>query len=308
MSNILILCKTHVYPIVIPIKMYIDKHNEYNSLHDMNPSMQMDSDGNVKILVRSVNYRKFYSKQFTMYENHSKSYYVLLFGKIHNSEPLNLDNFEAQNISYDYAIPTYPTYWMGMEDIRFIDSKSLLAIIPECNEGGNPSIFRAAIEGNIIHSFITCKPNIIEKNWMPYKDHENNEMVIYSLNPFKIKTIEEEIFNEIIFPDEIMSQLAGYHGSTNGIQYIHLKNSNENILFLIHKNDENKIHHRWMLFNSKTNEIKLSNEFHFFKYSYIEFPVSLSIFNERIFISLGVNDDKAFIIETNKESIEKCFV
>ena len=31
-------------------------------------------------------------------------------------------------------------------------------------------------------------------------------------------------------------------------------------------------------------------------------------FNERIFISLGVNDDKAFIIETNKESIEKCFV
>ena len=63
-----------------------------------------------------------------------------------------------------------------------------------------------------------------------------------------------------------------------------------------------------MLFNSKTNEIKLSNEFHFFKYSYIEFPVSLSIFNERIFISLGVNDDKAFIIETNKESIEKCFV
>ena len=35
---------------------------------------------------------------------------------------------------------------------------------------------------------------------------------------------------------------------------------------------------------------------------------SLSIFNEIIFISLGVNDDKAFIIETNEESIEKCFV
>jgi len=306
MSNI--LYKTNVHPIIIPIKMYIDKHNQYNSFYDMNPSMHIDSEGNVKILVRSINYRKFYDKQFTMYENYSNSLYVVLNGRINNNELLNLDNFEIQNISYDYAIPTYPTYWKGMEDIRFIDSKSILAIIPECNEGGNPSIFRATLENNTIHTFTICKPNIIEKNWMPYRDHENNEMVIYSLNPFKIKTIEEEFFNEIIFPDEIMSQLVGYHGSTNGIQYRHLKNSNENILFLIHKNDQNKIHHRWMLFNSKTNEIKLSNEFHFFKYSYIEFPVSLSIFNERIFISLGVNDDKAFIIETNEESIEKCFV
>jgi hypothetical protein len=288
--------------------MYIDKHNEYNSFYDMNPSMHIDTQGNIKILVRSINYRKFYDKQFTMYENHSNSLYVVLSGKINNNESLNLDDFEVQNISYDYAIPTYPTYWMGMEDIRFIDENSLLVIIPECNEGGNPSIFRATLENNTIHKFTICKPNIIEKNWMPYRDHENNEMVIYSLNPFKIKTIEEESFNEIIFPEEIMSQLAGYHGSTNGIQYTPLKNSNENILFLIHKNNQNKIHHRWMLFNSKTNEIKLSNEFHFFKYSYIEFPVSLAIFNERIFISLGVNDDKAFIIETNEESIEKCFV
>ena len=30
-----------------------------------------------------------------------------------------------------------------------------------------------------------------------------------------------------------MNQLENYHGSTNGIQY----KSNENILFLIHKND-----------------------------------------------------------------------
>ena len=295
--------KKQIYPIIIPIKMYIDKHNEYNSFHDMNPSMHVDPDGNVKILVRSINYRKFYSKQFTMYENHSKSYYVLLFGKIHNNDPLNLDNFEAQNITYDYAIPTYPTYWMGMEDIRFIDEKSLLAIIPECNEGGNPSIFRATIEGNNIHSFTNCKPNIVEKNWMPFKDENGNENVIYSLHPFKIKQIETEDFKEIIFSEEIMSQLENYHGSTNGIQY----KSNKNILFLIHKNDD-KTYHRWILFNYKTNELKVSNEFYFFKYSYIEFPVSLSIFNERIFISLGINDDKAFIIETNYESIEKCFV
>jgi hypothetical protein len=273
----------------------------------MNPSMQIDSNGNVKILVRSVNYRKFYDKKFTMYENYSKSLYTLLSGKIEKNEDLNLDNFHVQDVSYSYLIPTYPTYWKGLEDIRFINATSILAIIPECNETGNPSIFRATLENNIIHSFISCKPNAIEKNWMPYTDDNNTEMVIYSLNPFKVKQVNDEIFTEITFSKEIINQLENYHGSTNGVKYTPFKKTEETLLFLIHKNGD-KTNHRWLLFNYKTNEIIMSKEFHFFKYSYIEFPVSLAIFNERIFISLGINDDKAFIVETTKESIEKCFI
>ena len=306
MSSIILLEKSHVYPIIIPIKMYNDKHNDCNSLYDMNPSMHIDSNGDVQILIRSVNYRKFYHKIFTMYENYSKSFYTLLTGKINNNELLNLDNFEVKDILYDYLIPTYPTFWKGLEDIRFINANTILAIIPECNECGNPSIFRATLENNVIHSFISCKPNVIEKNWMPYTDDNRNEMVIYSLNPFKLKRIDDEIFTDITFSEEITKQLENYHGSTNGVN-IPLNNSDGTLLFLIHKN-ANKTYHRWLLFNCKTNEIKLSEEFHFFKYSYIEFPVSLAIFNERIFISLGINDDKAFIIETKKESIEKCFI
>ena len=142
---------------------------------------------------------------------------------------------------------------------------------------------------------------------MPYTDEKGNEMVIYSLNPFKMKEIETDDYTEITLTEEIMKQLENYHGSTNGVSYVHLNNSNETILFLIHKNAD-KTYHRWLLFNYKTNEITLSKEFYFFKYSYIEFPVSLAIFNERVFISLGINDDKAFIVETTQESIEKCFV
>jgi hypothetical protein len=100
-----------------------------------------------------------------------------------------------------------------------------------------------------------------------------------------------------------VKQLENYHGSTNGIKYTPLNKSDETILFLIHQNAD-KTYHRWLLFNCKTNEIILSREFHFFQYSYIEFPISLSIFDERIFISLGINDDKAFIIETNKETLD----
>ena len=121
------------------------------------------------------------------------------------------------------------------------------------------------------------------------------------------REIEDEVFREITFSEEITKQLENYHGSTNGVEYTPLNKTDGFNLFLIHKNGD-KTYHRWLLYNYKTNEIILSKEFHFFKYSYIEFPVSLAIFNERIFISLGVNDDKAFIVETTKESIETCFI
>jgi hypothetical protein len=297
-----LLYKKQIYPIIIPQKLYFDKRNELNSYNDMNPSMYIDGSGNIKILVRSVNYRKFYDKNFTLDENYSNSLYVLITGKFKENNLFDLDDFTIENLFYDYSIPTYPTYWKGIEDIRFINSNSILAIIPECNENGNPSVFRATIENNTVHSFINCKPNIIEKNWMPYLDENGNEMVIYSLNPFKIKQIENDVFAELSFSKEITEKLDNYHGSTNGIKY----NSNEDILFLIHKNGE-KICHRWLLLNCRTNTIHLSKEFYFFKHSYIEFPVSLCRFNERIFISLGINDDKAFIIETTQNAINELF-
>ena len=298
-----VLEKKHIYPIIIPIKMFVDRFNQHNAFYDMNPSMHIDKTGNVKILVRSVNYRKFYNKQFTMYENYSNSLYTLLTGKIESDKLLNLDELHIENITYNYFMPTYPTYWKGLEDIRFVNSKSLLVTIPECNENGNPSIFRASLDENYIHSFTECKPNIIEKNWMPYEDINGNEMVVYSLNPFKIKEIEKDIFTEISFSENLLTKLKNYHGSTNGIKYDEYE---EVILFLIHRNDI-KTCHRWLLFNSRTNEILLSEEFCFFRHSYIEFPVSLAFLNERIFISLGVNDDKAFIVETTKAVINDVF-
>jgi hypothetical protein len=124
-----------------------------------------------------------------------------------------------------------------------------------------------------------------------YFKYVNSKSSEYSRQTFKI----------LSFSEEIAKKLENFHGSTNGIAY------KSGILFLIHINGD-KTQHKWLLFNYKTNEIQISNEFVFFKYSYIEFTTSLSRFNERIFISLGVNDDKSFIIETDEHSINDCFV
>ena len=93
-------------------------------------------------------------------------------------------------------------------------------------------------------------------------------------------------------------RLNGFHGSSNGIKF-----GENTVLFLIHKNNE-RVYHRWLVFNYKENTIQLSDMFVFFHASYIEFTCSIAPCNTNsIFISLGVNDCKAFIVEVDRAAI-----
>ena len=226
----LIFPKKDIIPIIIPQIGFTDKYQNPNNYVEMNPSLFIDENSNVTILVRCVNYKKNFKKEFTIYETNSNSIYYIINGKINNKEKLDIENFEYKKIIYNCKLPSFPTYWKGLEDIRFIDDKNIIVIVPELNEGGNPSIFKAELNQNIISNFIHCKPNIIEKNWMPYFDNVEHK-VIYSLNPFIIKSIETEDFEEIEISEPNKNKLEGYHGSTNGI----VLNKYER-LFLIHIN------------------------------------------------------------------------
>lgn len=280
-----------ITPLILPQHCFIDCFNRPNAFIDTNPSLFIDIEGNVTLLVRSVNYRKFFDKNFSMYERHSKSLYKIMRGHIDNLHELSCDIVVVEN-----NLPTYPTFWLGLEDIRFIDSSTLLITIPSCNKDGNPSIFKAVLTNNTIHSFVECYPNVIEKNWMPFYDEKTESFkVLYSVDPFTVKSIENDDRQELNLLD-----LKGYHGSTNGVKI------NDTILFMVHTTLE-KVYHRWVLFNPKTNEIKVSDSFVFFNYSYIEFSCSLCFYNNRLFVSLGVNDDKAFILELNTEKVFKLF-
>ena len=295
----IIFPKKDIIPIIIPQLYFQDIYNNTNNYVEMNPSLFIEENGNVIILVRCVNYKKFNNKQFILYETNSNSVYYILKGNIKDREKLDIENFEYKILEFEYNLPTYPTYWFGLEDIRFINSNTILVNVPELNEGGKPSIFKAELNENKITNFMPCKPNSnTEKNWMPY----NDEKVIYSLHPFMIKNIEDDLIEEIPISESLKDKLKGYHGSTNGITI-----NNDEKLFLIHINRE-KTYHRWLLLNIKTNDIELSEEFLFFKNTYIEFTCSLSMFKNRIFVSLGINDDKAFIIETCFEDIMKIFI
>jgi hypothetical protein len=287
--RLLLPYKTHMYPvkhivpIVFPKQQYKDRFGEPNAFVDMNPSMFIRPNGEVTLLVRRVNYRKYADKQFSLGSYPSQSKYLVATGNV-----ADLTRWHIEPLHVQYGTMTYPTYWTGPEDIRFITENQVLATIPECNPSGQPAIFEASLEGFVMNSVKPCHPRETEKNWMPYTDSLGKPKVIYSLSPFRtkdIRTAETETVNCHL------PELEGYHGSTNGVPYM-----GDNRLFLIHINRE-RTYHRWLLFHPSDQTIQVSDEFVFFQHSYIEFPLSLCDHGGKLYVSLGVNDEAAYILE-----------
>jgi len=271
------------YPIICPQIKFIDKYGNNNAFCETNPSLFIHDNGEFIILVRLVNYNKFHDRSFTMGESRSITKYYILKGIFNNFNNFN----KCDLIELKTSLQTYKTYWYGIEDIRFIDNENIIGIMPEINTSGNPCIVKGTLKNNTIEVINKCEPSNIEKNWMPFI-HNNKTYVIYSLYPFIIKELDT---NEYIKLND-NPLLSGYNGSTNGIKL------NNHYLFIVH-NSSGKSIHKWLLLSFDLNTYKISEPFTFFEHSYIEFTCSLSIYNNKLFIGLGVNDNKAFIVETD---------
>jgi predicted GH43/DUF377 family glycosyl hydrolase len=296
----------NVSPIFTPQKQFIDRFGNANAYYPMNPSLYIAEDGQVTILVRRVNYRKFQDKQFILYEPKSISSYVILRGRMpEDGSPICSSSMTCEELGslWPAKYPSYPTYWLGMEDIRFCNQSTLLLTAPEKNPSGQPCIFLGTLDATHVHSITRCEPSSIEKNWMPYTEQNGSMKIIYNVNPFQIKDLTTDTKATIPLSNELTKELEGYHGSTNGIPY---KGCETWRLFLIHVNKE-RTYHKWLLYNPETTEVHVSKSFVFFEYSAIEFPCSLCEYNGVLYVSLGVNDDSAYIVAINPTSINSWF-
>lgn len=296
----LIFPKKKIHPIILPTKLFMSKYNVLKEYSEMNTSMYINTKGNVTLLIRNVGYSKYPNNTYVIHEHMScSSSYQMITCSILENGSLNLDNINIQDIEIEYNLSINPSYWKGLEDIRFLDENNILVVVPELNKNGMPCIFKAKINHNRIYDFETCYPHFKEKNWMPFKDICGEYKVIYKIWPFQIKSIMEEYFELINLPD-FLSILDGYNGSTNGLL------TEKGYLFLIHKNGE-KVHHRWLLFDLTTRNVTITDPFLFFTNSYIEFPCSLCTYNNIVYVSLGLNDNKAFVIELSFDDIWNYF-
>ena len=289
----MILEKEEIYPLLISTTLYDDKYGNKNRFVEMNPSFYIDEDGSYIILVRTVNYMKYPNNSFTVYGDTSRTQYYILRGNIQGGR-MKLDDCTAKPLNVIYDIPTFPSYWYGVEDLRCIDKNTWMACIPECNNG-TPCIFTGKLEDQTFTKFQRCNPHGTEKNWMPF--FWEKYKVVYSVSPFIIKDIYEDTRTTIPMDEPL---LHGWHGSSNGIPF------QDGILFLIHKNEE-KVYSRWLYYLPNKNKIQISEKFTFFRDSYIEFTCSLAKYKEMYYVSLGVNDNKAFLVKLHQKNIEACF-
>lgn len=120
----------YVTPIHLPQEQFKDTYGNPNAYIPMNPSLRIEPDGRATLLVRCVNYRKYKDRQFTLYQRPwSVSTYRIIRGAVDRFlegavETLGLAGTEQ-----------YPTFWKGMEDIRFA-GEDVLVTIPERNPKG----------------------------------------------------------------------------------------------------------------------------------------------------------------------------
>jgi hypothetical protein len=280
-------------PLICPQRQFRDKAGQPSAYVDTNPSLFVDASGNVTILVRQVNYRKFKDRSFVVGEQVSRSEYTTMYGTYDNNQ---IRITSTMSLEFNTPLQRYSTYWYGLEDIRFITPTTVLATCPELGPGGNPRVVYGELtRPNQIQITHLLDGETVEKNWMPYLFHDS-PFVVYSVSPLVIRPLR---VNQPITLHAI-PELAGYHGSTNGIPF------RGGYLFLIHKYDR-KTENRWLYIHMNSRQFAYSEPFAFFQHSYIEFPCSLvQLPDEKIAVSLGVNDCMAYIAILNQSVIELC--
>jgi hypothetical protein len=291
MSSISIKTPTRIWPLLCPQIPFKDRFGNYSSFLEMNPAAIFDEEAQEWIvIVRGVNYRKLINKTSTLYHHPAHSVYWIAHGP-------DLDKLVFTEMKYYYGnLPQYASYWNGIEDARFVDTKTIIVTVPQLSEGGKPTMFLCdLIEKNHLENFRKCEPSgKPEKNWMPFA----KDKVIYDVCPLIIKDLQTSEAELLQLPPHYEKALEGYHGSTNGVQW-QLPNQ---YLFLIHKM-EDKMVNRWILLNVETKELKITEPFCFFPHSYIEFPCSLTYHKNKLIVGMGVNDDHAFLVEVDQATI-----
>jgi hypothetical protein len=283
----------------IPFK---NRYGFYSAFHEMNPAIYFDTTNNEWIvLVRGVNYEKLSNGTYALFASPAHSVYWIAHG-------LSLDKLKFDELKWDYKLPTFGSYWNGIEDARFLDRRRILVTVPQLDSRGQPTIFCATISESLtnLENFQRCEPSEkVEKNWMPMPGGTH---VIYNVCPLQFKPFDsdDEMFT-VPLSDSQRELLEGFHGSTNGILWS-TSQGLQGQLYLVHKTVEiernehtssgeqpKRVVHRWLFLGADGN-VLVSQLFVFFQHSYIEFPCSLVKKESDVFVSLGVNDMHAMIL------------
>lgn len=241
---------------------------------------------NKKIVMSKKN--KFYNKNPHLNVNVSLNYFVKL-----NSNFTIIDEnkilIPSSINEIIYSINRYNKYIIGIEDMKIFNFNGIIKIIGTSQNNnkqvkgiiGDYNYNENKIE-NVKYINVLFNKQKVEKNWVYFKNSNNELKIIYKWFPLQICSVIKNnliLTRQIIMPDFFKNA----RGSTCGI-YL-----NNEIWFICHSNENGNYYHFFSVFDTFMNLKKYSNKFKF-EGCVVEFCIGFEIKNANLIICYSLND------------------
>ena len=306
-----------IYPLIVPAELT-------NGTGLMNPSV-MVKNGKVIVIIRNVNYTFYHSEKKLFQHPYGPLTYIHPEDDVHLrtwnwycelSEDFKINKFYKIDTS---KFDTYEPLWdfVGLEDARLIewDNKLFISGVRrdtttngqgrmeiseiEVSEDGVKEITRKRIE-------LSSNPDsYCEKNWMPILDMPFH--YIKWTNPTELVKIDYDVgLSKTLSLGKSISLPRDLRGGSQVLPFQngYIAITHEVDLFRSEVDRKDAVYyHRFVVWDKNFNIIKVSPEFHFMDAD-VEFCIGLADYGDYYLITLGFQDNAAYILKAPKSFIK----
>jgi len=293
----------------------------------MNPSVFIDSDGDILVNLRHVNY--------TLYHSENTQKFPSRWGPLSYLHPekdqrlvtenylcrLNSDLVMTDHTKVDMLSLHQPIWeFVGLEDARLVqwdDQYHLIGVRRDTTTNGVGRMEYSTIEldkdnwsAKEIHRARIPAPapdqSYCEKNWVPVVDKPHH-FIKWTMPTELVKANPEDSTCEQVFVKPTFPSPADQRGSSHLIRWgnMYISITHEVDLFKNYLNQKDGIYkHRLVLWDDQLNIVGLSPEPWTFLDARIEFCVGAAKLGEDLLISFGFQDNAAFVLQVPKLIVE----
>jgi tetratricopeptide (TPR) repeat protein len=231
------------------------------------------------------------NQRFVNYNLDDKQQYHYKEAVITQNKSIELDkNFSIINETLLKLNNVEKTHIVGIEDVRIFktDDDNILFLATSYNkEKDKIMIVNGTYDKleNASFSVPTFEDNKCEKNWVYYKNSNNENNIIYKWHPLTICKLNNNELN-VVEKKETPLYFSRFRGSTNGFHY------NNEIWFITHivsYETPRHYYHVFIIFDNDMNILRYSAPFSF-ENEPIEYCLSIIVEEERILVNYSTWD------------------
>lgn len=295
------------------------KTQKYNPI---NPSVLVESDGTLTVLVRGVNFTSDQGTNYRSMDNDGKVRTFNLITKLDND--FKMDESSSHEMYDNFERKFYPSWVLGLEDCRLFrnDTNETFFTATSCQTDYNHAklvICKTTELLTEITNLARLKPpdeNRVEKNWLPFFDSPSDKyLAIYGYNPVSVREIDTNTgLNHEIITNKSPFNFSTFRGSGGPINFKY--RGDDGKLIIIHEvsfgHDNKRTYiHRFVWLDETYNIKAISRSFYFIEIG-IEFCSSLAIKvtdeKETIIVGFGQNDEKAYLCLIDSKDVTSCLI